>query len=109
MIEHGYFVGDWNAGPFQVADGPDNFVIFHVPTGVIVRADGENARMLAMAGAHNEVEILEGVMIHREKKQGIRDGVNEVASIRCARRADVRRNDYLVTCSAQHRGKRRLA
>jgi hypothetical protein len=76
--------------------------------GSLSKLDDQQTRMLAAGGLHQEVQVLEVVVVLGEQDQAVLDRVREMARISCAAEIDISRDDNLVTGSPQQVDKRRL-
>src|SRR5207253_8642767 len=93
----------------QFADGAHDVTVFHVAAGIIVRADGKNAWMLAMTRLYDEVEVLKVIVIPGEDKQDMSERVQQMARVGISRGPDVGRDCHLMARFAQEGHQERLA
>ena len=63
MVQNVGFIGNGSAGPFELTNGPDDLGVFEVARRFVIEADREDARVPALRGPDELVEILEIIMI----------------------------------------------
>jgi hypothetical protein len=95
-------VFDGDTGDLEVADGPDNPLLVHVPPWVIVPADDEYAGVVSADEQDKPVQRLEVVVISGQKHARPLNGLQQMFRVRRTDVADVMRDDDIVSGRSQH-------
>jgi hypothetical protein len=98
VIQDVEFIGHWGAGLLEIPNGTHNLSVAHVTRWVVIEANRDDSRMVSVSGLHQEMQILEIIVVPCQKNQALPNGIEKVARICRAAQRRVGRNHDMVAC-----------
>ncbi len=108
MVQDVKFIGEWNAGVFQVLKRAYNVPVFHVSVRIAIGTDNQDAAMTPARGVDQIMQIAVIVVVFCQQNQIVLDRVKQMAGIPCSRKSGIRGLNHRMTCVAKPSNQRSL-